>query len=160
VLRRLLAEADAAGRPVRLGVLKGSPAARLYERHGFLWTYAEPYDDFYLRRPGGATAEAELDQLDQSRMVHHLPETNQPIDRGMAQVNLYDAKTHLSALVDRAAAGEEIVIAKNGTPLARLVPVEKPKARRVPANVIQVTYIADDFDEVDPEIVALFEGRD
>jgi prevent-host-death family protein len=78
----------------------------------------------------------------------------------MAQVNLYDAKTNLSSLVDRAAAGEEIVIAKNGTPMARLVPVEKPKAWRVPAHIGKITYIADDFDEVDPEIVALFEGRD
>lgn len=79
----------------------------------------------------------------------------------MAQVmNLYEAKTNLSSLVDRAAAGEEIVIAKNGRPMARLVAVEEPKAPRVPGRVIQVTYIADDFDEVDPEIVEMFEGRD
>jgi len=39
----------------------------------------------------------------------------------MKQVNLYEAKTQLSALVDRAAAGEEIIIAKNGKPLARLI---------------------------------------
>ncbi len=38
-------------------------------------------------------------------------------------VTLYAAKTHLSGLVDRAAAGEEIVIAKNGVPQARLVPL-------------------------------------
>ncbi len=38
-------------------------------------------------------------------------------------VTLYQAKTHLSGLVDRAAAGEEIVIAKNGVPQARLVPL-------------------------------------
>jgi len=41
--------------------------------------------------------------------------------------NLYEAKTHLSRLVDRAAKGEEITIAKAGIPLARLVPVPKPK---------------------------------
>lgn len=52
VLRLLLAEADAAGKAVRLGVLKGSPAARLYQRHGFVWTHAEPYDDYFLREPG------------------------------------------------------------------------------------------------------------
>lgn len=51
VLRRLLAEADAAGLAVRLGVLKGSPAARLYERHGFVWTHDEPFDDYYRRPP-------------------------------------------------------------------------------------------------------------
>lgn len=54
VLRLLLAEADAAGKPVRLGVLKGSPAARLYERHGFAWTHAEPFDDYYRREPAAA----------------------------------------------------------------------------------------------------------
>ena len=52
VLRLLTAEADAMALPVRLGVLKGSPAARLYQRHGFAWTHDEPYDDYYLRRPG------------------------------------------------------------------------------------------------------------
>lgn len=41
----------------------------------------------------------------------------------MKQVSLYEAKTHLSKLVDEAAAGEEIVIAKNGKPLARLLPL-------------------------------------
>jgi GNAT superfamily N-acetyltransferase len=51
VLRLLLAEADEAAMPVRLGVLKGSPAARLYQRHGFVWTHDEPYDDYYLRWP-------------------------------------------------------------------------------------------------------------
>jgi len=50
VLRLLLA--DAAGKAVRLGVLKGSPAARLYQRHGFVWTHSEPYDDYFLREPG------------------------------------------------------------------------------------------------------------
>ena len=44
----------------------------------------------------------------------------------MKQVNLYEAKTQLSALVDAAAAGEEIVIAKNGKPRVRLVPIDPP----------------------------------
>lgn len=44
----------------------------------------------------------------------------------MKQVSLYEAKTHLSKLVDEAAAGEEIVIAKNGKPLARLLPLSAP----------------------------------
>jgi len=52
VMTRLLAEADAAVLPIRLGVLKGSPAARLYQRHGFAWTHDEPFDDYYERRPG------------------------------------------------------------------------------------------------------------
>ena len=40
----------------------------------------------------------------------------------MAQVNMHEAKTHLSRLVERAARGEEIVIARSGRPIARLVP--------------------------------------
>lgn len=46
-------------------------------------------------------------------------------------INLYEAKTQLSALVERAAAGEEIVIAKNGKPMARLVPLG-PQHRPIP----------------------------
>ena len=46
----------------------------------------------------------------------------------MKQVNLYEAKTRLSALVDAAAAGEEIIIAKNGKPYARLLPLREPEA--------------------------------
>jgi prevent-host-death family protein len=71
-------------------------------------------------------------------------------------VSLYDAKTHLSKLVDRAAAGEEIVITKNGVPLAKLVPAPAPRERRRPANLLGVTYIADDFDEPMPELEQLF----
>ena len=48
----------------------------------------------------------------------------------MRSVNLHDAKTHLSELVGAAAAGEEILIAKAGKPLARLVPLEQPEPRR------------------------------
>lgn len=47
----------------------------------------------------------------------------------MSQVNVHEAKTQLSRLLERAHAGEEIVIAKNGEPYARLVPLEAPKAR-------------------------------
>lgn len=47
----------------------------------------------------------------------------------MVKVNVHEAKTQLSRLLDRAHAGEEIVIAKNGEPYARLVPLAKPKAR-------------------------------
>ena len=44
----------------------------------------------------------------------------------MAQVNVHEAKTHLSKLLDRVARGEEIVVAKAGKPIARLVPVRRP----------------------------------
>ena len=75
-------------------------------------------------------------------------------------VNLYEAKTHLSALVDAAARGEEIVIAKNGIAKARLVPVAKPRGKRKPSGLLNVTYIADDFDEIDESIIKDFEGLD
>ena len=73
-------------------------------------------------------------------------------------VNLYEAKTHLSQLVERAAQGEEIVIAKAGKPKAKLVPIIETETPREPANLLGVTFIADDFDEpLPPEIQSLFE---
>ncbi|MFG3049893.1 GNAT family N-acetyltransferase [Kitasatospora sp. NPDC048239] len=53
VLRTLLAEADAAGEPVRLNVLQGSPARRLYERHGFVLESEDPIDVYLLRPAAG-----------------------------------------------------------------------------------------------------------
>jgi prevent-host-death family protein len=73
-------------------------------------------------------------------------------------VNLYDAKTNLSKLVDRAAAGEEIVIAKAGKPKAKLVPYTVPrKKRRGGQNLLGITYIADDFDAPLPDLEKYFE---
>jgi prevent-host-death family protein len=74
-------------------------------------------------------------------------------------VNLYDAKTNLSKLVDRAAAGEEIVIAKAGKPRAKLVRYQPPrKKRRFGQNLLGITYIADDFDApLPPELQKYFE---
>jgi prevent-host-death family protein len=65
--------------------------------------------------------------------------------------NLYEAKTNLSQLVDQAASGEEIIIAKNGVPMARLVPLESRRAPRVPGGWEQGVVIADDFDAPLPE---------
>lgn len=74
------------------------------------------------------------------------------------KVSLYEAKTHLSALVEQAASGEEIIIAKNGEPRARLVPcLARPKQRK-PANALKIKYIATDFDAPDPETEKLFAG--
>ena len=76
-------------------------------------------------------------------------------------VNLYDAKTNLSKLVDRAAAGEEIVIAKAGKPIAKLVAYRTSrKRRRGGQNLLGITYIADDFDgPLPPEIQKYFDGE-
>ena len=75
-------------------------------------------------------------------------------------VSLYDAKTHLSQLVDRAAEGEEIMISKNGRVLARLMPLPFKGARRTPAGALGVVTVRADFDDpLPPEIQAAFEGR-
>jgi prevent-host-death family protein len=76
----------------------------------------------------------------------------------MPTVNLYEAKTHLSVLVERAAAGEEIVIAKNGVARARLMAVSATAAPRRPANALRISHIADDFDAPDAGIVRRFSG--
>ena len=74
-------------------------------------------------------------------------------------VNIYEAKTHLSKLVDEAAAGREVVIAKAGVPRARLVPVEPPRRRRTPGGARGRIRIAADFDApLPPEILAAFLG--
>jgi prevent-host-death family protein len=74
---------------------------------------------------------------------------------GNTQVNLYKAKTQLSSLVERAAKGEEIIIAKSGKPMARLMPVEPELKlpREFGKNLLGITYIADDFDAPLPEEV-------
>lgn len=72
-----------------------------------------------------------------------------------AQLNLYEAKTQLSSLVDRVAKGEEIVIAKAGKPMAKLVRFapESRLPRKPGKNLLGITYIADDFDAPLPEDV-------
>ena len=74
--------------------------------------------------------------------------------------NLYEAKASLSRLVDRAAAGEEIIIAKAGAPLAKLVALSRPVRRREPGGWEGRVHIADDFDApLSDELQAAFEGR-
>jgi len=75
-------------------------------------------------------------------------------------VSLYEAKTHLSSLVDRAAAGEEIVITKNGVALAKLVAAPSRRKKRRATNALGVTYVSEDFDDpLPPEIQDAFEGK-
>ena len=68
----------------------------------------------------------------------------------MAQVGIHEAKTHLSRLLRRVAAGEVIVIAKGGAPLARLVPIHS-RARRDLGRDSGAVQIHDDFDAPLPE---------
>ncbi len=77
----------------------------------------------------------------------------------MAQINVYEAKTHLSKLLDRALAGEEVIIARAGTPLVRLVPVNRPTGTRPGRGAwAGRARLADDFDETPPEVLAAFTG--
>lgn len=72
-------------------------------------------------------------------------------------VGLYEAKTHLSSLVDRAAGGEEIVISKSGKPKARLVPMGEVHPRREPGAGRGQWSVSDDFDApLPPDILETF----
>ncbi len=78
----------------------------------------------------------------------------------MTTINIHDAKTHFSRLIERASAGEDVVIAKAGKPVARLVRyVEGSTPRRLGLMAGQFS-VPDDFDSMGTdEITALFEGR-
>lgn len=78
----------------------------------------------------------------------------------MRKVNLHFAKTHLSRLVDEALGGEEVVIARDGTALVKLTPVEASGKQRVLGKDQGKIVIAEDFDAPMPEIEALFYGDD
>jgi prevent-host-death family protein len=74
-------------------------------------------------------------------------------------VNVHEAKTHFSKLLVRVGGGEEIVIAKAGKPVARLVPLTGAVARRVPGSAAGVVHVSDDFDAPLPEaLLTEFEG--
>jgi prevent-host-death family protein len=75
----------------------------------------------------------------------------------MSTINVYEAKTHLSKLLERVEQGEEIVIARNGRPVAKLVPVPKRTEPRKPGGWEGKVWMAPDFDETDPELVTAFE---
>ena len=78
----------------------------------------------------------------------------------MQIVNIHEAKTQFSRLVDAAAGGEEIIIAKAGKPTARLVPMKFVKAKRRFGGLKGQIRISDDFDAPLPDdVIAAFEGR-
>ena len=76
------------------------------------------------------------------------------------EVNIHEAKTHLSRLLQRVAAGEEVTIARSGVPVARLVPVEPEKTKIRPLGMDRGRiWIADDFDAPLPDdVLKLFYG--
>lgn len=71
-------------------------------------------------------------------------------------VNVYEAKTHLSRLLDRVEAGEEIVIGRAGRPVARLVPYGESMKTRRPGGWRGQVQIAEDFDELPDDLAAAF----
>jgi prevent-host-death family protein len=73
-------------------------------------------------------------------------------------VNIHEAKTHFSRLVDRVEAGEEIVIARDGHPVARLVPLRARKQSREPGMWRGLVHLAPDFDETDDALLDGFEA--
>jgi prevent-host-death family protein len=76
----------------------------------------------------------------------------------MVQVNIHEAKTHLSRLLARVAGGEEILISKSGRPIARLIPYRKPDSPRVPGLDRGLFTVPDDFDApLPPDVQESFE---
>ena len=78
----------------------------------------------------------------------------------MQVTNIHEAKTHFSKLVERAAAGEEIVIGKAGKPVARLVAYREPHAlKRKPGSMRGKIRIMPGFDAADETIARMFCGE-
>ncbi|GHF05168.1 type II toxin-antitoxin system Phd/YefM family antitoxin [Pseudolysinimonas yzui] len=74
-------------------------------------------------------------------------------------INIYEAKTQLSKLIARVEEGEEITISRNGRPAARLVPIGRRTAPRVPGALKGQIVIHDDFDELDEETLSDWYGE-
>lgn len=74
-------------------------------------------------------------------------------------VNIHEAKTHFSRLVERVMRGEEVVIGKAGRPVARLVPYVENRGPRVPGGWEGRVRIPDDLDELPAEVEASFRGE-
>jgi len=72
------------------------------------------------------------------------------------EVNIHEAKTHFSRLLERVAMGEEVVIAKAGTPVAKLVPLGAKPKKRILGSAKGEFVVPDDFNDPDPDIEDLF----
>ncbi len=78
----------------------------------------------------------------------------------MRTVNIHEAKTQLSRLVELAAAGESFIIAKAGKPLVKVVPLDAPAAKNPVGFMKGQINVPDDFDTIfQDEIIRLFEGE-
>ena len=90
----------------------------------------------------------------------HLTKLGQPPGPTM-QVNIYEAKTRLSELVEQAHAGATVIIAKGGTPMAKLVPLNDPPKRKIVYGLMKGEFVeSPDFDAPLPDdLLDLFEGK-
>ncbi len=77
----------------------------------------------------------------------------------MVKVNIHDAKRNLSRLLEQVALGEEVVIARAGKPVARLVPYESKREERVAGRGRGQVWIADHFDELPADVLKQFYGE-
>jgi prevent-host-death family protein len=93
--------------------------------------------------------------------MHSLVDRQTRLDQtwSMKSVNVQQAKTHLSRLLEEAVAGEEIIIAKAGRPYVRLVSCTAGQTPRKLGGWEGKVRMADDFDETPEEIIKLFEGE-
>lgn len=75
----------------------------------------------------------------------------------MKTINIHAAKTHLSSLVEEAAKGEDIIIAKAGKPVARLTALQNRQVERKPGGLKGMIHAKEDFDDpLPPEVVEAF----
>ncbi len=76
------------------------------------------------------------------------------------QINIHDAKTQFSRLIELTQAGEEFIIAKSGKPVARLIPISQERRKRQLGLLDGAIQVPDDFNAPLPEdLIAAFEGR-
>lgn len=77
----------------------------------------------------------------------------------MKSINVHDAKTNLSKLLKKVEAGEEIVIARAGKPIARILPIQSTSKQRIPGSAIGMITISDSFyDPLPEDVLKDFEG--
>ena len=77
----------------------------------------------------------------------------------MHTVNMHEAKSSLSRLVEEAVAGEDVIIAKAGTPLVKLVPLKRDTTPREPGKFKGKITLSKDFEKTPEDVVSAFEGE-
>ena len=77
----------------------------------------------------------------------------------MHTVNMHEAKSKLSRLVEEALSGEDVIIAKAGTPLVKLVPLQRDTTPREPGRFKGKISLSEDFEKTPEELIRAFEGE-